>query len=308
MALEFKEILYEKKDQVARITINREAAMNALSVDVFTELAEAFHDFGYDPSVGVAVLTGAGNAAFAAGADIKRIKDEATTDTLGGLKLCGEFNRTALEMRSCGKPIIARVNGLVIGGGFELLLFCDLAIAVDAATFTAGEAFVGAVPIGATQLTPMVVGDKRARWLLLTDARLDAKTALDWGVVNKVVPYNKLDEEVDNLCKLLLNKFPWALRFTKTQLNFWHDIAAHTFTSGRDFWGVHVGTTNEMREGITAFLDKRSPKYAEIRASAAAGKPPEYHWGPPTKSCLKCKVVDLPAEFEYCGKCGSKLA
>ena len=308
MSLEFKEILYEKKDHVARITINREAMRNALSVEVFMELAEAFRDFRYDPATGVAVLTGAGDKAFVAGADIKQIKDEGTTDPMGGVKLCGEFNRMGHEMRSCGKPIVARVFGDVIGGGFELLMFCDLAIAAENARFIAGEAFVGAVPIGATQFTSMLVGDKRARWLLFTDERIDAKTALEWGIVNRVVPYENLDEEVDKLCKTLLNKFPWTLRLTKAQLNFWHDLSSHVAHAGSDYWGLHVGTTPEMREGISAFLEKRPTRWMEFREQEAAGKPSGYYWGPPTKNCPKCNTTNLPEEFEFCGKCGSKLA
>ncbi|PIU54815.1 MAG: hypothetical protein COS88_06415 [Chloroflexi bacterium CG07_land_8_20_14_0_80_51_10] len=305
--MEFKYITLEKKDYIARVTLNRPEARNALSVEVFTELTEAFHDIAYDPSVGVVVLTGAGDKAFAAGADIKSVKENACTNTLGGLYLCGEFARMGQEMRTCGKPIIARVFGDVIGGGVELMMDCDLVIAADNTRLMGGEAFIGAVPVGATQLSTIVMGDKRARWFLMTDDRIDAQTAYEWGLVNKVVPFDKLDGEVDKLCQTLLHKFPWALRFTKTQLNFWADLSSAVLFQGRDFWGMHVGTTPEMMEGISAFLEKRPTGVMDMRAKAASGKPAEYHWGAPLKDCPKCGAKNLPDDFEFCGKCGTKL-
>ena len=306
--MEFKNITLSTKDYIARVTINRPDVRNALNTETFSELAEAFHTIGYDPSVGVAVVTGAGDKAFAAGADIRSAKEGACTNPIDGLRLCGEFARMGHEMRTCGKPIIGRVFGEVIGGGVELMLFCDLIIAADNTKLTGGEAFIGAVPIGATQLTPMIMGDKRARWFLLTDEKIDAQTALEWGLINKVVPFECLDEEVDKLSQTLLHKFPWALRFTKTQLNFWADLSSTVLHQGRDFWGMHVGTIPEMMEGISSFLEKREARWMEMRAKAAAGKPAEYHWGAPVKECSKCGAVNLPEEFKFCGTCGEMLS
>jgi len=307
VGFDFQDILYEKKDHIARIIINRPQARNALSPNVFKELAEAFHDVGYDPAIGVVVLTGAGDEAFAAGADVKNFNKRTTRDSLEGLMIADHFNTMASAMRNCGKPIIARIFGDVIGGGFELLLFCDLAIAADNTRLIGGEAFIGAVPIGATQLLTVTIGDKRARWMLLTDDRIDAQTAYEWGLVNKVVPFKKLDEEVDKLCQTLLHKFPWALRFTKTQLNFWHDITSTILYQGRDFWAVHVACTAEMLEGTSAFLEKRPTAWMEMRAKAALGKPAEYIWGAPLKNCSRCGAKNLPDDFKFCGKCGTKL-
>ncbi|MDY6910906.1 MAG: enoyl-CoA hydratase-related protein [Chloroflexota bacterium] len=303
----YKMIKVDIKDMVGRVTMDRESVRNAMHVDVFSELADAFTKLGYDRRAAVLVLTGAGDKAFAAGADVKDIRDGACTDSMGGLKVCGEFGRMGQAMRTCGKPIIARVFGDIIGGGFEVLTFCDLAIAADNSRFLAGEAFIGAVPVGTTQIASIVMGDKRARWLILTDDRIDAQTALDWGIVNKVVPFEKLDEEVDKLCKTLLNKFPWALRFAKTQLNFWHDISTTSLYQGRDFWAMHVSNSAEMMEGTSAFLEKRPTDWKKFRDKDAAGVPSEYEFGPPLKTCQKCGAVHLPSDFEFCGKCGAEL-
>lgn len=303
----YNSILVEVKDLVARVTINRPQAYNALTIEVFQELADAFDKLGYDRRVAVIVLTGAGDKAFAAGADVKAINRDICTDPMGGLALTGHFARMGSAMRTCGKPIIARCFGQIIGGGFELLIFCDLAIAAENTKFTAGEAFVGAVAIGTTQFATMIMGDKRARWLLMTDDRIDAKTALEWGIVNKVVPFEKLDEEVDRVCKILINKFPWALRFTKTQLNFWHDISSTVLIQGRDFWAIHVANTAEMMEGTTAFVNQRPTQWMRFRQRDAAGIPSEYEYGPPTKSCPKCGAVHIPSDFTFCGKCGAQL-
>ncbi|NQT73708.1 MAG: enoyl-CoA hydratase/isomerase family protein [Chloroflexi bacterium] len=310
MAVEYgpyTSILVDLKDMVATVTINRPKAYNALTIEVFQEMTDAFDKLGYDRRVAVIVMTGAGDKAFAAGADVKSINEKICTDPMGGLALTGDFARMGQAMRSCGKPIIARCFGQIIGGGFEVLVFCDLAIAADNTKFIAGEAFVGAVAIGTTQFATMIMGDKRARWLLMTDERIDAKTALDWGIVNKVVPFEELDAEVERVCKILINKFPWALRFTKTQLNYWHDISTPCLYQGRDFWAIHVANTAEMMEGTSAFVNNRPAEWMKFREKDAAGKASEYEHGAPLKTCSGCGAVHLPDDFEFCGKCGAKI-
>jgi enoyl-CoA hydratase/carnithine racemase len=303
----YNSILVDIKGMVATVTINRPEAYNALTIEVFREMADAFDKLGYDRSVAVIVLTGAGDKAFAAGADVKSINETICTDPMGGLALTGDFARMGNAIRTCGKPVVARCFGQIIGGGFELLVFCDLAIAADNTKFIAGEAFVGAVAIGTTQFATMIMGDKRARWLLMTDERIDAQTALDWGIVNKVVPFDQLDAEVEKVCQTLINKFPWAIRYTKTQLNFWHDISSTVLMQGRDFWAIHVANTAEMMEGTSAFVEGRKAEWMKFREKDAAGNPSEYEFGPPVKTCSGCGAVHLPGDFEFCGKCGAKI-
>ena len=217
------------------------------------------------------------------------------------------YLQVVLAIKMVGKPVIARVNGLTAGGGCEWVIACDLAIAADHARFQQGEGGVGAVATFATQSLPFVMGDKRARWFLLTDEVIDAKTALEYGLVNKVVPFGSLDEEVDKLCQNLLNKGPWSLRFTKDQLNAWWFLVSHTLPQGNDFWCLQSATPEPLEE-MTAFVEKRPPDYMTMRRKAAAGKSHTYLWGAPTKSCPNCGTKYMPEEFEFCGKCGARLA
>lgn len=303
--MQFNTILYEKKDLIARITINRPEARNALTRELMVEICRALQDAERDSAVGVVVITGSGDKIFCPGLDLNWAKDNFSKPQEFWSAM-NQFSRMAFEVRNVGKPVIARVNGAATAGGCGLVIACDLAIAAEHARFMQGGGGVGAVAIHATQSLPLLMGDKRARWFLFTDELIDARKAVELGLINKAVPYEKLDEEVNKLCHTLLDKFPWSLRFTKTQINFWFDLAVPTFHGGRDFWGID-STMPELLEGISAFLEKRTPERFKMRKGAAAGKTVEYLWGPPTKFCLSCNTRNLPADFVFCGKCGAKL-
>jgi len=305
MLKEFATILYEKKDFVARITINRPEAKNSLTIEMCQEVSTALQDARDDPGVGVIVLTGSGDKVFCPGLDLVYART-LFNNTDEVFRLNNSYMQVILGLRFTGKPVIARVNGLTAGGGCEWLIACDLAIATEHAKFQQGEGGVGAVATFATQSLTPIMGDKRARWFLFTDEVIDAKTALEYGLVNKVVPYEKLDEEVDKLCQNLLNKAPWSLRFTKDQLNVWFLSVYHTLPQGNDFWCL-LSATPEPLEGMGAFVEKRLPDHLSLRRKAAAGKSHTYLWGPPTKTCPNCQTKHLPEEFEFCGKCGAKL-
>jgi len=303
---ELKDIIYEKKDHIATITINRPEQRNPISFNVIKEIGMALQDSESDDAIGVVVLTSAGDKAFCGGGDLKSFREEINNPYKCWKTLLPAFNRMIYTARTMGKPLIGRINGVTIGGGVELLLMCDMAIAADHAWFIAGETSVGALPLGATQLLTLSIGDKRARMALFTDKRFDAKTALEWGLINEVVPYERLDEEINSLCKLILAKSPWAIRLAKTQINIWWDLASHTFHSGRDIWALETMLPDFM-EGISAFSKKETPDYMKLRKRTAAGETAEYLWGPPTKTCPQCKTENLPDYFEFCGKCGKEL-
>ena len=304
--MQFNTILYEKKDLVATITINRPEARNALTKELMVEICQALQDAERDSAIGVVVITGSGDKLFCPGLDLNWAKDNLNRPQEIWATM-NQFSRMAFEIRNVGKPVIARVNGAAVAGGCGLVIACDLAIAADHARFMQGGGGAGVVAIHATQSLPLIIGDKRARWFLFTDQVIDARKAVEWGLINKAVPYEELDEEVNKLCQVLLDKFPWSLRFTKTQTNFWFDLASPTFHEGRDFWGLQ-STMPELWEGISAFLEKRTPERLKMRQEAAAGKTVEYVWGAPTKVCPTCNTRHLPADFVYCGKCGGKLA
>lgn len=305
MSAQFETLVYEKKDLVARITINRPRARNALNLQMMKELCLALEDAERDSGVGVVVLTGSGDRIFCPGLDLAWAK-ELFNNTQEVWNMVNQYSRIIYDLRNVGKPVIARINGLAAGGGCEMIIHCDLAIAAEQARLMQGEGAVGAVATYATQSLALIMGDKRARWFLFTDEVIDAKTALEWGLVNKVVPYDKLDEEVDKLCRNLLEKSLWSLRFTKTQANIWFDLVMHTFHEGRDFWSLQSAMPEPL-DGISAFLEKRAPDHIGRRREASRGKSVEYLWGPPTQVCPKCQTKHLPADFGFCGKCGAKL-
>ena len=160
---------------------------------------------------------------------------------------------------------------------------------------------------GATQWLPIMVGDRRAREMLFTCDPIDAKTALDWGLVNRVVPYAELDAAVDVLAQKLIDKFPECTRYTKEAVNYWKDLSwSATIGHARDWLSLHFATL-EPWEGMTAFVEKRKPDYRGIRRKAAEGGSSEFVWGSYVEACGSCGAKGIPADFAFCGKCGASL-
>lgn len=265
-SFKFKHIIYEKKNYKATITIDREDVLNCLDLTTIHELTSAFKDASWDDSIAVIVLTGAGKKSFSTGADL----DEQQKYFLGNpndyYKWMYEFIQLHEVMRNAGKPTIARLNGIVVGGGNELNISCDLAIAADHIYIRQVGAARGSVAAaGATQFLPLIVGDRRAREILFLCEEISAAKALEWGLVNEVVPYNKLDKAVDSLAEKLYNKLPECLRYTKQQLNFWRDLSWHTTIGhARDWLSLH-NLSDEVKEGISAFNQKRKVNYKKVR-------------------------------------------
>lgn len=304
---EFREILYEKADWIARVTINRPEVYNAYSTQTIRELSAAFKDAMWDDAVAVVVLTGAGDKAFCTGGDVKEYAEVFTQRPRDYWKWMGEFIECHDLLRNIGKPTIARLNGIVAGGGNEFNMSCDLAVMADHATIRQVGTRVGSVAAGgATQWLPILVGDRRARELLLTCEPIDAQTALAWGLVNRVVPLSQLDDAVNALAEQLIDKFPECTRYTKVQVNYWKEMAwAQTIRHAQDWLSLHFATV-EPYEGMTAFVEKRTPRYRELRSRAITGAP-EFLFGPYAQTCHACGTTGLPREFEFCGKCGTRL-
>jgi enoyl-CoA hydratase/carnithine racemase len=290
---------------VATITINRPDARNSLTMQLMKDLCAALEEAERDPGVGVVVITASGDKFFCPGLDLNWAKN-LFNNTHDVWVMNGQYARIIYNIRYIGKPVIARINGLTAGGGCEILIACDLVIAADHARIQQGEGGVGAVATYATQSLVPIMGDRRTRWFLFTDEVIDAQQALECGLVNKAVPYKDLDTEVNQLCKTLLNKAPWSLRFTKDQINVWFDMVYHTLRQGNDFWSLQSASP-ETLEGISAFLEKRTPGHMDLREKTASGKSHTFLWGPPTRSCPECNTRWLPEEFAFCGKCGAKL-
>jgi len=337
-SFDFQAIIYEKEDWVATVTINRPQVYNAFNTRVLQEMTLAFQDASWDDGIAVVVVTGAGERAFCTGGDVKEYAESFTQRPRDYWKWMGIFTQCLDMLRNIGKPTIARINGIVAGGGNELNLACDLAIAAQHAEIMQVGTRVGSVAAGgATQWLPIVVGDRRAREILFLCERIDAYKALDWGLVNQVVPSIKgpdgqyldlrdpaeikaalkdqanvvdlsaLDEAVRALADKLIDKFPECMRYTRQQVNFWKDLAWHTTIGhARDWLSVHY-TSVEPYEGMTAFVEKRPARYRELRERAAAGKSSEFLWGPYNQTCPSCGAKGLPSEFQFCGVCGAQL-
>ena len=307
-SIDFQYILYRKADRVATITFNRPEVLNCVNYPMLMELATAFHDASFDDAIAVVVLTGAGDRAFCTGADMKEQRQfvERPRDYY---KWMGAFIEAHEKLRNVGKPAIARLNGIVVGGGNEFNLSCDLAIAADDIYIRHVGASHGSVAAaGATQWLPLMVGERRAREILMLNEEIPARQALEWGLVNRVVPRAQLDDAVSEMAQKLIAKFPEIMRYTRQQLNFWKDFAWHmTIGHARDWLAIH-NTSTEVLEGMQAFQDKRQPDYVALRDRAEEDRSPEYPHGAPTRSCPQCGAKHLPAQFEFCGKCGGKLS
>lgn len=303
----FQDIMYEKKDWVAYITLNRPQRYNAYTGQECYEMCQALEDVIMDDNVAVVVITGAGDKAFCTGGDAgsyAAIYPERPHEFYAWFTY---YERMLYLMRTCGKPAIARINGVVAGGGNEINLACDISIAADHSRFIQPGTRTGSVSAGgATQWLPLTIGDKRCRWMVMVGDEIDAQTAKDWGLINEVVPYDKLDEAVDNVAQKLIDKFPDCMRYTKVQCNFWGDLAWNTFEHNRDWLSVHYAGAEPI-EGFSAFLEKRKVDYRGMRQKSADGGSHMYIHGAPLKHCSKCGATYMPNEFEHCGKCGEKI-
>jgi enoyl-CoA hydratase/carnithine racemase len=335
---DFKEIEYAKRDWVARITLNRPQAYNAYTTDTLVELATAFRQAAFDDEVAVIVYTGAGDRAFCTGGDVKEYERVYTRSPHDYWKYMGLFSAYIESIVNSGKPVIARVNGMAVGGGNESHLACDLSVIAEHAYVGQVGTGVGSVAAGgATQWLPLFVGDRRARWMLMLNRKVLPYQALEWGLVNEVAPsvkkdgvfiehatpeqitkaqkaqdgysldLSRLDAAVDSLCVELVDKFFECTRYTKTQVNFWKDLAWHqTITHARDWLSIHFASWEPL-EGMNSFVEKRAPGFRMLRERAAQGRSAEFPWGPYEHACGRCGAKNLPGDFAFCGQCGAPL-
>ncbi|MFQ5894786.1 MAG: enoyl-CoA hydratase-related protein [Nitrospinota bacterium] len=259
--MEYEDILFEVRDGAAWVTINRPEKLNAFRQKTLYELIDAFERVDADPAVGVAVLRGAGERAFSSGGEIQAMRDLefATGHVWNNLMI-----RIAHTIRNCGKPAIAAVRGWCMGGGNELQLFCDLCMATEDAIFGQTGARVGACPVmGATQYLPHLIGQRKAREMIFLCERYTAREALEMGLINKVVPNDKLEEEVEKWCRRILSLCPLTLRYTKTSLNFEGDQLYASWLHGSELLNV-IWNSEQCKEGMNAFLEKREPDFSRF--------------------------------------------
>jgi 2-ketocyclohexanecarboxyl-CoA hydrolase len=262
------DILYEKKDGVAWITINRPEVRNAFRTRTVVELTEAFLDARWDPGIGVAVLTGAGDKAFCSGGDQKERGQGGYAPGAAGTDAQRPMDVEALHsaIRHIPKPVIAMVNGFAIGGGHVLHVLCDLSIAADTAIFGQTGPRVGSVDAGhGTGYLARVVGEKKAREIWYLCLQYSAQEALDMGLVNKVVPLKDLRAETEKWCAALLEKSPTALALAKQSFNIDSEQRAGVAQLAHTALGLYY-QTDEAMEGRNAFVEKRPVDFRKFRA------------------------------------------
>ena len=255
----FKNIIYEKRGRLAYVTINRPERRNAIDGDTSRELLEAFTDFKDDDAVWAAVLTGAGDQAFSAGADLVAIAQSFA----GGGSIGWDVPFGGITRRfECWKPMIAAVNGYCLAGGLELALSCDIRIAAEHATFGLPEPKRAIIPAaGGTQRLPRMVPMAFAMELLLSGERFDAQTALRFGLVSRVVPADRLAVTANEIAEKILECGPLAVRYIKQAALQGLDM---TLEDGLKLESQLIGAvfrSEDAREGPTAFAQKRKPQY-----------------------------------------------
>lgn len=258
----YTDILYHKAEGIAKITINRPEVRNAFRPHTVTEMAHALNDARDDQEIGVIILTGQGKDAFCSGGD-QRIRGHAGyTDDEGIQRLnVLDFQR---QIRTCPKPVIAMVAGFAIGGGHVLHVVCDLSIAADNAIFGQVGPKVGSFDGGyGSSYLSRIVGQKKAREIWYLCRRYTAQEALDMGLVNIVVPYDKLEETTIEWCREILQHSPLAIRCLKSAFNADCDGQAGLQELAGNATLLYY-MSEEAKEGHRAYLEKRRPDFSQF--------------------------------------------
>ena len=261
--MSFETILYEVADHVATITINRPKAANAMGPLTAKEFCVAAMDAESDPAVRAVVLTGAGKM-FCAGGDLGAFAKAGDGARKLLMQMTGDLHLGLSRLGRGKAPVICAVNGTAAGAGFSLVMACDLAIAAESAVFTMAYTRAGLSPDGSsTFYMPRKLGDRRARELMLTNRVLSSQEALDWGVVNQVVPDADLQTEAMALARKLAAGPTAAFGAVKTLLNgtFEQTLESQMELEARSIAGLAADGDGDGREGISAFVEKRKPQF-----------------------------------------------
>ena len=255
--LGFETIVYEKAAPRATIRLNRPDVLNAFDFRMLREIARACEDASWDDDVRAVVVTGTGRA-FCVGADLRSWDEDYLGKPKEYWKWFGAFKDAHDRLREIGKPTVARINGIAVGGGNELQMACDLAVMVDSAFIRHVGLEHGSVPAGgATQWLQLMVGDRRAREIVFLCDEIPAAQAAEWGLVNQTVPEGELDAVVDELVEKLAAKLPQTTRYAKQQLNVWRDLAWHQTVGHARDWLAMSMMGDEAQDAVRAFLNRK---------------------------------------------------
>jgi enoyl-CoA hydratase len=258
-ALTLANVLYEKKGAIAYVTVNRPKVLNALNTPTWKDLRTAFEDARDDTAVRGVILTGAGNKAFIAGADIGELAHVAAFEA----EQSSRFGQEVLDLiESLGKPVVAAVNGFALGGGCETAMACTIRIAVETAKFGQPEVRLGLVPGGGgTQRLPRLVGKGRALQLILSGEMISAQEAFRIGLVNEVVPAADLITRAEAILNKIASNAPIAVKFALEAANKGLETSqSEGLLLEASYFGL-CAATEDKKEGTSAFLEKRVPQF-----------------------------------------------
>src|SRR5437868_10636429 len=255
----FSNILAEKKNSIAYVTVNRPKVLNALNMATMEELRAAFHEIKNDASVRVVIFTGAGEKAFIAGADISEL---AKHDAIRGKEYTHRGQAVLDLIENLGKPVIACINGFALGGGCEIAMACTMRLASDNAKLGQPEVKLGIIPgYGGTQRLPRLVGKGRAMQLLLAGEMINAQEAQRMGLVNEVVAPAELIPRAEAIAQKIIANAPLAVQFAMEAVNKGMEM---TLAEGLYLEATLFGlscATEDKKEGTSAFLEKRQPQF-----------------------------------------------
>jgi enoyl-CoA hydratase len=255
----YKTLIYEKKDNVGILTINRPDKMNAISNELTSELRSLVGELERDEKLRVLIITGAGEKAFVAGADIKELVDR---DAKIGRRVSRERQEVFSLIENLPVPVIAAVNGYALGGGLELALACNIRICSEKAQFGAPEVKLGIIPgDGGTQRLPRLVGLGRAMEMILTGDFIDAQEAHRIGLVNGVYSPDELMDKAMELAQKIASRPPLAIRYAKEAVNRSQEGDSVSGFSLESYLHALTCTTEDKKEGVAAFLEKRKGKF-----------------------------------------------
>jgi enoyl-CoA hydratase/carnithine racemase len=258
-ALTLANVLYEKKDAIAYVTVDRPKVLNALNTPTWKDMRTAFDDARDDTAIRGVILTGSGNKAFIAGADIGELAHVSAFEA----EQSSRFGQDVLDLiEDLGKPVIAAVNGFALGGGCETAMACTLRIAVETAKFGQPEVALGLIPGGGgTQRLPRLVGKGRALQLILSGEMISAQEAYRIGLVNEIVPAADLITRAEAILKKIASNAPIAVKFALEAANKGMDTSqGEGLLLEASYFGL-CAATEDKKEGTTAFLEKRAPQF-----------------------------------------------
>jgi enoyl-CoA hydratase/carnithine racemase len=258
-ALTLANVLYEKKGAIAYVTVNRPKVLNALNTPTWTDLRTAFEDAKNDATVRGVILTGAGDKAFIAGADISELAHASAVDA----ERSSRFGQGVLDLiENLGKPVIAAIGGFALGGGCETAMACTIRIAAETAKFGQPEVKLGLLPGGGgTQRLPRLVGKGRALQLMLSGEMISAQEAYRIGLVNEIVPSSELISRAETILRQIASNAPISVKFTLEAANKGLETSqSEGLLLEASYFGL-CAATEDKKEGTTAFLEKRAPQF-----------------------------------------------